>query len=433
MAPQNCTWCKHLLRASHINNHSPKTSPPEHESAFSPCQYCKAIYCSASCESGDKLHHALCTTYTSFIATKPRPSTSHKLALLLPSDVDTPRFIWLKTQIHRSNLGSPIFEDHLGPDHPAAQSIHVNEDLSASNTKEPLSKSKSTLIASIRSTYAEDGSLQNWCIEKMIPSELAQQWRGPVVISLKTGLPTNTAGGARTKPAFYADFNLGDLHKVQHFLRKYVLPGKDIIQGVRIRCQGEVTHLNKTAVSLASIPKDHAIFNDLDDDTGHVPVSNIMGVPLLIYNAGKANYAEQDLTAAQKKAVQNDLHFNKNPAVTYLTLDTVIRSKTWGSLDKMQWGDGTGTILIARRDRKPLSPHQVEALVCYCRDILYGAMQKVRKMEAGLIRGGKTELREEMTSRLMDKKSFERYFETLKRMKGICDGSWAEEMSIFST
>ncbi|KAH7386476.1 hypothetical protein BKA64DRAFT_681025 [Cadophora sp. MPI-SDFR-AT-0126] len=99
----------------------------------------------------------------------------------------------------------------------------------------------------------------------------------------------------------------------------------------------------------------------------------------------------------------------------------------------MQWGAATGNVIIARRDQKPLSPHQVDAVVCYCRDILYPAMQKAKREEEGKRRGDKICSREKMTARLVGRKSFERYFETLKKIKGICDGSWAEEMSPFST
>ena len=436
MASQTCPSCKRPPPASNTASNGVNISPsPRNESVLSTCQHCKRIHCSPSCQLDDKLHHVLCTSYDDFFIKSPRPSSSHKLALLLPEDADAPLFIWLRTQVHRSNWESSIIELHLGPDEPISHIIPMDDDqLALANAKEPLSKCKSTLIAEIRSSYASDGSLPNYCIEKLIPAEFAQQWRGPVVISLKTGPIPSTPGGAQTKPAFYSDFNLADLRKLQDLLKTYAPPGEDIIQGVRIRCQGEVNHFNKPTYTLASIPKDHIIFNAVDADKNTILVSHTMKVPLLIYNAGKANYAEQDLTAAQKQAVQNDQHFNKNLAVKYLTIDTDVRSKTWGSLDKMHWGDDPGTILVARKDRKPLSPRQVEALVYYCRDVLPEPMQKAKmKMAAAiLMRGGRIEMKEQMTRSLICQKSFEKYFELLKKMRAIPDGSWAEEKSIFS-
>jgi len=435
MGSQTCPSCKRSLLASDTANNGVNIPPHENESVLSACQHCKGIHCSPSCQLNDKLHDALCPTYDTFLTSNPRPLTSHKLALLLPEDADAPRFIWLKTQVHRSNWESSVIELHLGPDEPTSQSILMDDDhLAPANPKESPSEFKSTLIAEMRSSYANDNSLKNYCIEKLVPAEFAQQWRGPVVISLKTGPISNTPGGAPTKPAFYSDFILANLYKLQDLLKIYAPPSQDIIQGVRIRCQGEVNHFNKPAYSIASIPKDHVIFSDIDEEKNTIPVSATMKVPILIFKAGKANYAEQDLTATQKQAVQNDQHFNKNLTIRYLTIDTDVRSKTWGSLDKMHWGDDPGTVLFARKDRKPLSPRQVEAIVYYCRDVLFEPIQKVKIKiaAANLMRGGRTEMKEQMTRSLICQTSFEKYFELLKKMRGTCDGSWAEEKSIFS-
>ncbi|KAK0111656.1 hypothetical protein ONS95_002001 [Cadophora gregata] len=486
MSPQHCTWCNNLLPAPGVNNdNSPNASLTGKQLASSPCQTCKsATYCSAPCSSSDILHHTLCSNYATFMASTPRPSPSHKLAVLLPSDLETPRFIWINTRLHRQKWESALFEDHLGPDQPNAQSICTTEDVtrstSASCTKEQLSNSgstmpkcTSTLVVDIRSSYAEDGSLQNYCIEKLIPTELAQQWRGPVVISLKTGAsitsPAATAGVGQPKPPFYSDFKLSDLNKLQSFLQAYQLPGKDTVQGVRLHYQGEALPFKKPALSVALIPQDHAMFNnsvnnnnnnnnslgdspstEIDTET-IIPISRSLGIPILIHRAGKASYnspysstyisnyqnqsQDQQLTTSPQKqtTIHSGNHFNHNPSLTHLTLDTIPRSPTWGSSTSSSSCSPTGTVLLARLDKKPLTPRQVEALVCYCKDVLYNAIDKVKREEERMAGKGEKslKLREQMSARLVNKKSFERYFEILKEVKGVVDGEWWEEKSLF--
>ncbi|KAH9214306.1 hypothetical protein DL95DRAFT_504216 [Leptodontidium sp. 2 PMI_412] len=244
-----------------------------------------------------------------------------------------------------------------------------------------------------------------------------------MVISSKSGSASN--------PALYEDFYIGDVALVREFLGMYILPNRETVQGVRIHCLGEKNVLKKPAFSAITIEKDHDIFIMDGRVERIIPVTQSMGIPILIYNTGNVNYADQDLTEFQKRAVEGDIHFTKNPAVMFLTLDTDVKSQNW-ALDKMQWDDDTGNVIVARVDRKPLSPRQVEALVCYCRDVLHPAMKKIAKEFGGQNASKRMKAKEEVVTKLTRQARFEIYFSYLKSMKQIADSSWAKEKSPFT-
>ncbi|KAH6715790.1 hypothetical protein BKA61DRAFT_719826 [Leptodontidium sp. MPI-SDFR-AT-0119] len=402
MPPQLCPTC----------NRPPLSTTDTEDSTLTPtkCPLCNAItYCSFDCYTFDSnTHTILCNAYSTFTSKNPRPLTFHKLSLLLPSSAANPEFIWLKTCLHAGNWESAILEDHLGPDHPESRTFSITRELSAAHPDEKRYKNLNrTLFLECRADFEDDGSMRNWCVEKLIDEKLAKQWKGPMVISSKSESASN--------PALYEDFYIGD-----------------IALGVRIHCLGEKNVSKKPAFSAIAIEKDHDIFIMDGRVERIIPVTQSMGIPILIYNTGNVNYADQDLTEFQKRAVEGDIHFTKNPAVMFLTLDTDVKSQNWGAPDKMQWGDDTGNVIVARVDRKPLSPRQVEALVCYCRDVLHPAMKKTSKDFGGQNASKRMKAKEEVVTKLTRQARFKIYFNYLKSMKQIADSSWAKEKSPFT-
>ncbi|KAG4427136.1 hypothetical protein IFR05_017381 [Cadophora sp. M221] len=319
-------------------------------------------------------------------------------------------------------------EDNLGSDHPEARSISIAQELSAAHPDEERythTQSNRTLILECRADFQDDGSVRNWCVEKLTDEDLAKQWKGPRVITSKIG------SGGSSNPLFYEDFNIGDMALVREFLGMYILPDREAVRGVRIRCLGEKNVLKRPAFESIGIEKEHEMFNMDCRAERVISVSRDMGIPIVILNAGNVDYAEEGLTVSQKQAVEGDVHFTKNPAVMFLTLDTDVKSRSWGALNKMQWGDNTENVIVARVDMKPLSPRQVEALVRYCRYVLYPVMQKKIKQFEGQNVARKMKYREEVARELMCQAKFEIYFKYLKKMKQIADSDWAQERSPF--
>ncbi|KAH7317863.1 hypothetical protein BKA65DRAFT_557271 [Rhexocercosporidium sp. MPI-PUGE-AT-0058] len=398
MPPQRCTRCN-TTSATNTG-----TNPENPKSSTTKCPLCNVVsYCSFDCYTADSSsHNILCSTYSTFTSKSTRPSTSHKLAILLPCEVAKPKFIWLKTRLHSGDWESADFEDHLGPDQPGSKSFYITRELSAAKPAEKRYKNLNrTLILDCRAEFEDDGSMRNWCMERLTEEKLAKQWNGPMIVTSKSG------SGAT--PPFYDDFDIGDISLVRDFLRMYVLPNHDTVQGVRIRCLGEQNILKRSTFSPILMSKGHEIFSMKDFAARIIPVTRSMGIPLLIYNDGNVDYAKQDITASQKKAVQSDKHFTKNPAVTFLTLDTDVRSKTWGA------------------------PRQVESLVGYCRDVLYPGMEKRMKELEGQSSLRTIKIKEEVVTKLMCQAKFDIYFKYVKDIKKIADSSWAQERSPYNT
>lgn len=96
--------------------------------------------------------------------------------------------------------------------------------------------------------------------------------------------------------------------------------------------------------SATTIKADHPVFSN-----PVAPVPGLIGIPLVLHRAGTRSANRADLD---------------NQIATYLNIDAAsgFAPPAWQSL--------VGTVLVARKDRKPLLPQHLEGVWMYCDYIL---------------------------------------------------------------
>ncbi|KAI5918085.1 hypothetical protein F4810DRAFT_693559 [Camillea tinctor] len=119
-------------------------------------------------------------------------------------------------------------------------------------------------------------------------------------------------------------------------------PPPSSIPAVVIRCEGE--RLTNLPWCAATVSATHTVFSQ-----PAAPVPTLVGVPLVLHRVGTR--------AATRSALDNQM-------ATYLSIDAE------SGFAPAAWQAYVGTVVVARKDRKPLLPHHVEGLWMYCDYIL---------------------------------------------------------------
>ena len=114
------------------------------------------------------------------------------------------------------------------------------------------------------------------------------------------------------------------------------------IQAVVIRCELEKRLFPPW--SATTIPADHPVFSQTVP-----PVPALIEVPLVLYRVGTASAYRADLD---------------NQIATYLNIDAD------SGFAPPAWQSHVGTVIAARKDKKPLLTHHLEGLWMYCDRIL---------------------------------------------------------------
>lgn len=96
--------------------------------------------------------------------------------------------------------------------------------------------------------------------------------------------------------------------------------------------------------SATTVEADHGMFS-----RPVAPVPELLGIPLVCYDVGTQSAYQPDLD---------------NQIITYLNIDPQT------GFAPIQWRSHIGTVVVARRDRKDLLPHHLEAIWMYCDHIL---------------------------------------------------------------
>jgi hypothetical protein len=116
----------------------------------------------------------------------------------------------------------------------------------------------------------------------------------------------------------------------------------DSVKAVIVRCNLEKR--GNAPWSATTIPTDHPVFAE------SVPaIPALVEVPLVLYRKGTQSANQADLD---------------NQIATYLNIDA---SRGFAP---PEWQSHVGTVIVARKDRKPLLPQHLEGLWMYCDRIL---------------------------------------------------------------
>lgn len=113
-------------------------------------------------------------------------------------------------------------------------------------------------------------------------------------------------------------------------------------QAVIVRC--EMDKFRSPPWSATTIPIDHPVFSQ-----PVAPLSEIIGIPLGIHRVGTLSSNRPDLD---------------NQIITYLNVNLD------SGLAPMEWQSHIGTVVVARKDKKPFLPHHLEGVWMYADYIL---------------------------------------------------------------
>jgi len=119
----------------------------------------------------------------------------------------------------------------------------------------------------------------------------------------------------------------------------------DSVQAVVVRCNTERRDLPPW--SATSVPAHHSVFSQTVP-----PIPELIEVPLVIHRVG---------TQSTQSTRRADLD---NQIATYLNIDEDT------GFAPPYWQSYVGTVIVARKDRKPLLPQHLEAVWEYCNHIL---------------------------------------------------------------
>lgn len=175
-------------------------------------------------------------------------------------------------------------------------------------------------------------------------------------------------------------------------------------KGVRINCEGDKKTFSSKPFVEVAVPQDHPAFMQ----PTAISVSEPLGFPLLAqkYPPNRA-WEDTDMVPSPYQ----------NVAATFLHLEMHTESAHW-EWAPLQWQDDVGSVLLVRKDGKDLTPHQVEALCCYCQFEFSPAYEEASETDFEYTT--KDDLR-----KLLTWESFAKFFENFKKEKAGEDESWA--------
>ena len=311
------------------------------------CKGCEsAPYCTTECQQKDWPNHKLlCSTFSAFDMSS-RPTTGHFLAIFFPTDATHPQPVWL----HRTWMGwgsdqSPEFRKLFDDRIPETQLIQFNQ----FRNKELLN----TICVCNRDNAFNGGSVSNKSIIRITESFPGEQydWRGPLMAFGLVGLGRD--------PSSWRDIDMRDFRHVADHLgsygpRLFSAQSKIMISGVRINCKRDLD--TRPHFEAVKVPLTDPIFDQKDSSY----ITRRIGLPILPKNCFP------DLKLTHGMGYSNEsatfLHLSCDPKGICDPLQGLM---SFG-FAPLHWEDPVGSIIVVRRDNKPLAPLHMEAICNYC-------------------------------------------------------------------
>ena len=379
------------------------------------CSRCRAAaYCSGVCQKNDfALHKLLCGQYQAFLATRPVPTEedissgdskpiTYKAAILFPMDSNHPKLIWLKVQI-RSEYESDCEEEEF-PEY------HHWEDLQKSLSDymewgQPMPHSRNGQDLKVYMAETAFGAypltqsllkLNAGYDAREHGSLAAAPCAGNLVlVNFTTSIvehPTEPECYDPAEKEAHNDVNLADLRYAFDYLtrRNYIFeldkPNPYVIRNpgrwfkaVKISCDGDIKLDGKKKFTEVSIHRHHPIFRHDDGESG---ISKHLGFTLLVKRIPpNPDWPDKMMRLPRSQR----FHPYENHAAVSLMINVDVASKHWRFAPEI-WDKGADPmVLVARKDMKDLTAHQVEVLADYCQHEVLWNMGVVteRYMEGG--------------------------------------------------
>jgi hypothetical protein len=181
------------------------------------CFLCRSSsYCSPQCQKDDwSLHKMVCKTFTNL---PPRPSTSHKLAIIFPVDAKNPQLVWIKCERHVDDEDGVAWETPdtqyvLGVENLDPKYKHAREFKSIKRNVPRGYNLSHTVQVICRETFLLDGSTSNVCVRHTTKGRMTHDWRGPIVVMRQPGTAID--------PLVYEDITASDLRVTMDYFLSY--------------------------------------------------------------------------------------------------------------------------------------------------------------------------------------------------------------------
>lgn len=190
----------------------------------------------------------------------------------------------------------------------------------------------------------------------------------------------------------------------------------DLVHGVLITSNRDQEEGKDKYIAI-TIPGTHTIFQ-----LKPTAISTAMGLELVVSKT----------THASQLAADPEAHTNRTGA--YLHLPVSADEDEFGFLSVFLDDMGIGAVKVFRRDKKRVTPKQVEALAVFARFYLaeehtqlttevFGPKEEEERLLA----------RREWVRTRLTRKDFENFFEGFRKMRMEKDASWAEVVSPYET
>ncbi|PVH99544.1 hypothetical protein DM02DRAFT_729122 [Periconia macrospinosa] len=369
------------------------------------CRLCDSIwYCSSRCTQADLPIHSLLCSQLSRFPSCTRPNDQSFRAILFPVNEKKPELVWLHCEYSERN--GPFWQQV-----PVISNLWGNVRLQPSSwvnvesQGENMEPSHTISIYQIKE-YDLDLSQSNTSIANIISTISHQHYdfRGPVVAC-------GRKAGVRDHDA-WRDIELTDFyHVVSIFLRINAsnqprvnprLPSSAIkITGVLINCIGDEKLKNAPRFEPVHIPADNPIFSRLPT----CDIGQHIGISIIAHRLPRdENWG----------TLQPDVHYpSYNHEATALHICCTANNSCWGFASKGWWWD-QGSVIIVRRDQRPLLPIHIKAMCRY-------AHQKVRPLLSRSIislAGDRPLLSKDAVVRKISRASFLRYWRNMVEEMG---------------
>ena len=410
----------------------------------------------------EQYHHYVCLAFKTFVEGTPRPTTQHRLALILPERSSVPQFTWIACGYGASY---PEVEMHLGDqsvaNYKGGETVYITEELKKANRGVRKFAYVRCVELTVRSCCAFDGSTSNLCVIEVTNNNHKHDWKGPMVIMSRPGYPPSN----RNIPDTYEDVTTADFRvaveyllffgvgvaetrawvendREQQFARASafvnIIPDGNILQLFKSRNEElfsdvinrpppparrhnrppkiKVVCIRDSQYAQVEIAEDHNIFQSTP-----TVVSKRLKLPLFIQRL----WTEPPIASASTIEGQE---------ARLLHLVAGVSSRGFGLLGGQEWTLLPGqAVIVAREDKKPLNPLHLEALVDFHGLKLIPAMQALNENIKDRSEGAKEKARGNFVKNKICREQFEEFFKIYKQNKVTAGYScWADLVSPYS-
>lgn len=330
------------------------------------CERCKSCYyCTKECQESDwPTHKLLCQK---FAKQPPRPSPSHKRAILFPADHEKPQMIWVFCERKQDPEDGVIYDyaplhPLLGPDKPFIKASQIDHNpirgrqLGSGIAMWAPKKAGYAVAIKHREAFLIDGSPLNRSIlaSAGIYGTVPHKWCGAVVAMRSTW------------SELYEDITLADFRHALDYLLDYgttdTKRSGDIsqarpptsIRGVMIACYGErKLHGSDRFVAVEVSP--HHPTRTVVKHGDVSPISRRLGMPLRLWKYEDIETWMDPPGWKWTKCAES----NHDAACLMMEIDP---ERSGWAFAPLYWNTSLGNVLVVREDDKDLSVDDLGAI-----------------------------------------------------------------------